>query len=1070
MTEKDDTSEPGGRPDPAAIVTRQDFARELTSLRERAGLGVRDVARAVGIPTGTLGGYFSGRHLPALKPPTLLHDILRSCGVTDPAEISEWADALSRVRRAPGRRPASAPVPYRGLASFQPEDAEWFYGREKLTEATVARLTERPGGGLFMVVGPSGSGKSSLLRAGVIPAIRAGSSVAGSDRWPWMLFTPGARPIDDFARNLASMAGMPAEDVAGVTADLRGDPGGCRDLLRRALAVAAGAGSTDRNADPRALVVVDQFEQMFIECTDPEEQRMFITALQAAGVDTDRGDGESNGGSAGPAGTGAAPPALVVLGMRADFYAHAMRFPVLTTALQDFQIAVGAMSETELRRAVLEPARKAKIDCEEGLVELLLRDLSPASPDGTAAHDSGTLPLLSHALLSTWQRGSKNTLRIADYHEVGGIRGAIADTAEEVYSSFDSTYQGIARQIFLRLVHIDDGTADVRRRVRAAELLDDRAGSDIVEEVQAVLDGFIGRRLLTVDADTVEITHEALLHEWPRLRDWLNADRAGRQTHRELTIAASSWADLDRDSTTLHRGTRLAVAREWAADPRHRSYLNVLEREFLDASVQQEAEEQRVERRRTRRLYQMLAALSVLLVLAGALAGFSLQQRADAKNQRDQAISREVAIKANRIRDSDPALAAQLSLAAYRIAPTAQARASLLDSSATAPVTRMLGFPGVMQTAAVTGDGRLMAAAGADRTIRLWSLADVGRPVPLGEPLSGHTDTVFSVAFSPDGRTLASGGADRAVRLWDVTDPGRPLSLGPLADGGPTNTVYSVVFSPDGRTLAAGGADNVIRLWDVGASGRPAMLLTMLTGMDGYVQSVAFSPDGRILAAGSADRTVRLWDVADPRRPNPLGEPLAGPTGTVFSVAFSPDGHTLAAGSADRSVRIWDVGNPRAPVLSGPPLTGAAGWVNAVAFSPDGRFLVAGSSDTTVKIWDFASRRLVAVLHHPGPVTALTFLTDHRLATAAADGVARLWSVPGPVISSLADVINVGFTPDGRSLAVVSSNADNSLGLWDVGDRVRPSLHGPPVTGPPEPSRFTGSLAVGPDGRTVAVG
>ncbi len=1057
--------EDGDKPDPTVIVTRQDFARTLSAVKERAGLTVRDVAKAVDVPVGTVGGYFSGRHLPGVKPPTLLSDILRVCGVTDPVEVTEWVNALNRVRRAPGRRPAGAPVPYRGLASFQPEDAEWFYGRETLTETLVARLTERPGSGLFMVVGPSGSGKSSLLRAGLIPVIQAGELVAGSEQWKPILFTPGTRPIDDFARHLAVIAGISEEKAI---ADIRRDPKHSRELLRQAVH-AVTSGGIGPATDLRALVVVDQFEQMFIECADEAEQRIFISALHAAGTEIDPGDADSGT----PDDHGALAPALVVLGMRADFYPHAMRFPTLTAALQDAQLTVGPMSETELRRAIIEPAHKAKIEIEEGLLELLLRDLATSSRDVTAAHDPGALPLLSHALLSTWQRGSRGTLTIADYQAIGGIRGAVADTAEDVYRSFDKPQQDITRKIFLRLIHIDDSTVDIRRRARTSELLDDRTDSDTAGLVQLVLDGFIERRLLTVDADTVEITHDALLHAWPRLRDWLNSDRAGLQTHRQLTFAAQSWADLGRDSTALYRGTRLAVAGEWVADPRHYADLNPLEREFLDASSRQEMEERRLERRRTHRLYKLLAALSVLLVLAGVLTGYSVQQRAEANSQRDLAISREVSIKANRIRDSDPDLAMQLSLAAFRIAPTEEARASLLDSSATPPVTRILGFPGVMQTIAVARDGTLMAAAGADRTIRLWSLAAPGRPVPLGAPLTGHTDTVYSIAFSPDGRILVSGSGDKTLRLWDVADPDRPRPLGPLPTGSPTNTVYSVAFSPDGRTLAAGSADNTIRLWDVSNldnRGQPVPLIAEVTGMRGYVQSVAFSPDGHTLAAGSADKTVRLWDVTKPVQPIPLGDPLTGPTKTVFTVAFSPDGRTLAAGSADRTVWTWNITTPRIPTPLGPPLADATGWVNAVAFSLDGRFLAAGSSDDTVKVWDLTTRRLSTVLRHPGPVTAIVFRTDHTIATAAADGVARVWAVPGPVIISPTDVVNVGFTPDGHSLAVAGSSAANSLGLWDISDPVRPLLRGQPVMGPPEHGPFSGSLAVAPDGRIVAVG
>ncbi|MCW2942252.1 MAG: transcriptional regulator, family [Actinomycetia bacterium] len=954
------------------LRTRRDFAAELTLTRERAGLTVRDVASALDVPDSTIGGYFSGRHLPTAKQTELMRGILRLCGVSGEAEVQEWLQALGRVRRAPGRRAAAAPSPYRGLSSFQPEDAEWFYGRERLTRLLVERLTERR---LLAVVGPSGSGKSSLLRAGLIPALAAG-------HWPVLLMTPGDRP-------------EPPE------------------------------------LTERRVVVVDQFEELFTANCDEAQRQAFIEALCTA------------------------PQSLVVIGLRADFYPQALRYPRLVPVLQNDQVIVGPMTEPELRSAIVEPAARARLDLEEGLVELLLHDLTPSAA-GEQAHDAGALPLLSHALFTTWERGHRRRLTAADYRDSGGISGAVGATAEEAYEGLTSGQRRLARQIFVRLVHVADDTGDTRRRVPHDELL--LTG----EDADAVLGRFIERRLITADAGHVELTHETLLTAWPRLRGWIDTDRAGLRTHRQLTDAAETWRESGHDPNTLYRGVRLAGARDRAADPLHSGDFNVLERRFLDASIEHVAAETRAARRRTRRLQQLLAALTVLVVIAGLLAGYAFRQRASADQQRDLAISRQVATEAGKLRSTDLALAAQLSLAAYRISPTPEARAALLESYPAPAVTRVLGPPGVMQAVAVSHDRHTMAAAGADMTVRLWNLARPGHPAVLGRPLTGHTDTVFSVAFSPDGRILASGSGDRTVRLWDAT---RATALGaPLT--GATSTVYSVTFSPDGRTLATANGDGTVRLWDVTDPRHPVVLGAPLTGPAGAVQGVAFSPDGRALAAGGLDRKVWTWNTTDLRHPVPLGPPLTGPAKAVYGVAFGPDGRRLAAAGADDSVWLWTLGGSSAPVR----LTGPASFVNSVTFSPDGLSVAAGSSDGKAWIWDTATGKVTESLPHPGPVTAVVFLGDgHAVATSAADGVARLWDLPGPLITGPADnIFTVAFGTGNHVLLV--TGADNTARLWNVADPRHPIPLGPTLTNTTRAARATGAAALSPDAHTLAVG
>ena len=995
-------------PDPGRIATQPDFGRELTRARQRAGLTVREVARAVGIPASTAGDYFAGRHLPPPSQPGLLPRILRVCGETDPDRLSEWMSTLNRIRRGPGRRQAAATAPYRGLASFQPEDAPWFFGREDLTARLVGLASAVPAPGVpLTVVGPSGSGKSSLLRAGLIPSM---------PDWPrrvLALFTPGAMPLRELARQLALLGPGrdPAEPdpadpaiLAGtsrIEAVLRSDPGEVPGLV---------PGITPGGSDPRLLIVVDQLEEIFTACRDEAEQQRFITAICAL-----------------------SGPAVVVAALRADFYDRALRYPELARALQERQVVVVPMTRQEVRSAIVEPATLARLAVEDGLVELLLRDLAPHVAEGGpagAGHEAGALPLLSHALLTTWSHSHGGRLTVADYQASGGIRNAIARTADQVYEALGEDQRDIARQLFLRLVYVADDAPETRRSVPLAELRDWPGEAATSGEV---LGRFVAERLITVDAETAQITHEALLTAWPLLRTWIDANREGLRVRQRLSDAAQAWDEAGKDPAALLRGGQLALARDWAADPVNRDGLSSLTGAFVDAGIVAERAQQAAERNRALRLRRLVAALTVLVLVTVGLAGYAFQQRQAATRARDNATaarntaqSREVAIEADQVRGQSAGLAAQLSLAAYRIAPTADARASLLESSGSPAEAGLIDSAGVVQAVSLSPDHRLLAVAAADGSLRLWNVARPGHPVPAGAPLLAvnRQEPLYAVAFSPDGSLLAAAGAGRTVMLWNMRAPGRPARVARLT--GPANTVYSLAFSTRGSLLAAGSADRTVRLWSVADPADPKAVGTPLTGPASYVQSVAFSPDGAVLAAGSADKNVRLWDVSVPAHPRVLGRPLTGPAQPVDSVAFSPDGRTLAAGSLDHKVWLWNVTTPARPSREGA-LGGVTDWVNAVAFSPDGRSLAAGSSDDRVLVWDLDTRALAAELPQPQPVTSLAWDSDGRLVAGDADGKVRTWVLPTPVLRAGGAVNSVAYGDDGRLLAVGGPD----LQLWD---------------------------------------
>ncbi|NUT93564.1 MAG: hypothetical protein HOY78_16255 [Saccharothrix sp.] len=887
-----------------------------------------------------------------------------------------------------GRRRTSGPVvgdcPYPGLAAFDVEQARWFFGRDGLVAELVDRLDRRSTtGGVQLVVAPSGAGKSSLLRAGLLPALDR-SALPGSNRWSRAVFTPTAEPLAALERH--------------VTGDER-------------------------------IVVVDQFEEVFTLCADDAERREFVAALGAVADD-----------------------ALVVVGVRADFYAACVDHPVLRAALQDAPLVVGAMTEDQLREAILHPARDVGLEVEPGLVELLLGELGATG----SGYEAGRLPLLAHALRACWQQRSGATLTVQGYRDTGGIAGAIAVTAERVYTALDDDGRRRARSLFLRLVKVGD--EDTRRRLTGAE------PDDVVE-------AFTRARLLTRERDTVEITHEALLRHWPRLREWIDTDREGRLVHQELEETAGTWADRGRDPSLLYRGSRLEAARAWA-DSAAPGELGSTAREFLLAST-------RARRRDARRRTAAVVVLAVFALVGSTAAVIAHQREGEAQRQRELAEYHRVLAEADRLRDVDVSLSAQLTLVAHRMHPDDRTRTRLI-SAASAPLSTPLPTHDVLAMA-LSPDGRTLVTGGTDHAVRLWDVSDPFHPGPLGKPMTGHqamvsavafspdgrwiasgaedrtvrlwdlggtargvltgpTDDVRAVAFSPDGRTLASAGDDDSIRLWDLSDPANPRSTGVAT--GHTDDVRALAFSPDGTLLASGG-DDAVRLWRPSATPTPVGLPT--TGV-GKVGTVAFSPDGRTLAAGSADDTIRLYDLADPGRPRYVRQ-LTGHTSGVRAVAFSRDGQTLASGGYDSRARLWSVGRPNDAGLIGHPLAGHASPITAVALSPDGRTLFTGSTDSSVRIW----HRPGLPAAHAGTVWSLAFSPDgHTLATAGRDSAVRLWDVssaerptPRGVITVDPSAAGVAFHPDGRVLAV--GGEDHQVRLWDVSGEPVPL--GEPLTG-----------------------
>lgn len=873
--------------------------------------------------------------------------------------MTEWeAAALEAIEQDSGLRDigfrsavAGATCPYKGLTSFQPEDAAFFFGREALVDELVARLQSSS---TLVIGGPSGSGKSSLLRAGLVPAISNGA-LAGSQHWPVVLFSPGADPLSELAHQLGR---LDPDGPEPTPEQLRADPAAVRAWLRPGIT---------------GLIAIDQFEEVFTQATDERDCHALLDVLDAL---TQWQDAHLR----------------VVMALRSDFYSTCARHPWLARRISDNQVLVGPMGRGELRRSIEGPAQRAGLRLEAGLTEAILDE---------AGEEAGGLPLIAHALMETWIRRRGTVLTLDGFQAAGGVAGAIAQSAEQAYERLAEHQRVAARRLFLRLVNPGDDAPDTRRRVSWVDLGVDAAARDVVDELASA-------RLLTVDDRGVELVHETLIRSWPRLRRWIDESREDLRLQQRIAWAAAEWVAEDRDPDLLYRGAPLAAVIEWRQ--RGTFELPATTATFLDASdAARDAEEraasaQDLRRRRVRRIaFAALAALTLAAFAASIVAVVALRQSQHNEAEAEQRFARGLATQAESLASTRPklalALAAESAARLDPIPPEAQramvtarialAASDIVSSSEPIPVGDVL-------TTLVTPDGSTIITGARGGTVEL-------RDVATGEvtaTLSGPSGGIEEAAIDPGGRWLVAVGPDGLWR-WDLRSDRR---RGDLIDR-PQGALWSVAFSGDGQRLATAAEDGVVRIYATSSWKPTGSPLTA----DVDFLSVAFTVDGKRLLAGTGDGRVFMWDVA---QRSLIGAPIAAHgTNDVWELVVDPQGGRVATVSSDGTARVWSLGTGD---LLATPFVSADGdrsldAVSGLVWALDGATLYASGDDGRVHEWDIARESEVdsSVIGHDDRVTDAAASADRNLlVTLGRDQNIRIWDIttPTPTSATLGDI------------------------------------------------------------------
>jgi len=885
--------------------------------------------------------------------------------------------------------------PYPGMVPFKQEDSDRFFGRQREVNDLIQHLRLYP---FLAVIGASGSGKSSLVFAGLIPQLQK-THLLGKEPWQIYSMRPGTTPITTLTATL-----------------------GC-DLT------SAEAITTKFKLSQKSLLVIDQFEEIFT--LSPQD----ITPFQEILLNLYK-----------------QPNFYVVLTVRADFYPQLMESTCFWREIKAHRYEVLPLDQMGLQEAILKPAEQARVFIEGTLLERLIT---------TAAKEPGVLPLLQETLVLLWEKIERRYLPLRAYealvlsyynavsttnNKLIGIQVALAQRADAAIADLTDEQQIIARRVFLRLIQFGEGRADTRRQ-ESVEALKARGDNDqIFEETLRYL---ADRRLLTLSGKEdktrkVDISHEILISSWPQLQDWIIQRREAEQTRRRLIAKVQEWARLGKGKGGLLDEFEIIEAQHWlessdAAELGSDDQLVVLvelSKTAIEDEKQQKLEAQERELALIReRLEQETIAnenkqkalkaeksknrtLIVSLLLMAGLTAFSAYQSLQARLQTIKALSESSQALFADNQDLDALMksikAGEMVKGISFLVPGSLKIKVLTELNQVLynirETNHLEDHTDAVISVSFSPDSQTIASSSRDKTIKLWT-AD-GQ---LIKSLSGHEAEIYRVIFSPNGQTLASASADKTIKLWSKE--------GDLLRTIPAHNleVYDVSFHPTLPIIASASADKTIKLWDA----ETGKFLHQILGHTDEVISVSFSPDGDMIASGSADKTIKLWNAKN----RILIKTLTGHQDKVLEVSFSPDGDIIASASADKTIKLWRTKDGKLIKT----LTGHQDKVLEVDFSPDSKMIASASADNTIKLWKVKNGELLQTLEaHKAPVVGVRFSPDGKtLASASTDQTIRLWRWEGihpQLLKHNAPVMGVSFSPDGQIIA--SASQDTTIKLW----------------------------------------
>jgi WD40 repeat protein len=893
-------------------------------------------------------------------------------GLDNPAEIEALVAGIrGQAPVSPRRELPDKPAPYVSLRAFTPAEAHLFHGRSAEVKQLIDRVRRSP---FTAVVGASGSGKSSLVMAGLVPVL--------SDDWLVRRMVPGRGPAQALADLLASLlldAGVPS------TADPE-EADGLGKLLSTAQAT--------RPANKGLLLVIDQFEEV---CT---------VGQLTSGI---RPDAEGFVSAVCRAAQTASYALRIVVTLRADYLQPCLQHAGLRTLLENNQLLLGPPDKASIRRAIEQPADAVGAVFETRLVDRILTDMQ--------GH-YGALALLQTALAELWQRRRGEYLTHSAYDAIQGIAGALNQVAEDLYTDLPPAQQELTRMIFLRLVAVGHGAGHTRRRAFRHELeIINHSKADVDQVIHTLSRADV--RLIFVEESTVELAHEALIDGWGRLRSWLRQNENDLLTHRQLTDDAQRWSDQHRDDSYLYRGARLIGASDWA--DRHHNEMSRLEQEFLTASGDLAASARAREHadRALARAGQAIFELERSPENALRLAHTAACDKDSADTPLVQRVMYRV-IEVAAIRRVLRGHRDRLSSVAWHPSGKLLATGSydgtvrLWDVQHARTLAVLSGHRDAVTCVAFDSTGRRLASGSWDSTAKVW---DIENRREVGT-LSGHEYWVSSVAWSPTDRYLATGSRDNTCRVWDVRAGAVVCHL-----VGHQDWVRSAEWHPGEELILTGSYDGTAGLWSFPQAER----LATLDGHDDAVPAVAWSPDGTEALTASEDGSIQLWDMQERRSIRRIQVH----TNPIFCVAWARTGREAVTGSEDGTLRVvaLDAGAPDRV------FPGHTGWVSGVAWSPDGTMVASSSADRTARLTSTRAGVLPTVVgQHTGWVLAATWHPDGLLAaTAGSDGAVKVWdTAAGTQIEQLAipRVVAAAWSPKGRWIA--TGTEAGTLTIWDA--------------------------------------